>query len=413
MDRGAGTDFPRAARAPKGGRWAVLLTVGLICFVGQSFARFSFGLLLPAMKTDLRVSYGLAGWLGTINLAGYLLGTILTSIASTRVPAHRIMQAGVALATIGMIVLASVRSVPLLLLGMALGGIGGAAGWIPAPVMAASVFPPERRALAMGSTTAAIGAGIVVATLLTRAARSVADDDGLWREIWAVQAMVGVIATVLAVIVLRPIPFAGGKPPSLRVLRRVPRWWAPTIGYTFLGLAYVLFTTFMVSALENDAGFSKSHASSVYALLGIGNALGALMVGRIADRVGQRVTFAASCSLAALGCVAVLLGHEPFVAIAGFGFGFGMAGAIVSITSYIGRTLAPHDFASAFGVVTACFGVAQTIGPRLGGWIADRTDSFRVVFIVAAAIWFLSALMAVGIPGRDELAALSPATPPT
>ena len=96
VNRGTDADSPRA---PRGGRWAVLLTVALTCFVGQSFARFSFGLLLPAMKTDLRVSYGLAGWLGTINLAGYLLGTILTSIASTRVPAHRIMQAGVGLAT--------------------------------------------------------------------------------------------------------------------------------------------------------------------------------------------------------------------------------------------------------------------------------------------------------------------------
>ena len=52
--------------------------------MAQSFARFSFGLLLPAMKTDLRISYGLAGWLGTINLAGYLVGTILTSIVSMR-----------------------------------------------------------------------------------------------------------------------------------------------------------------------------------------------------------------------------------------------------------------------------------------------------------------------------------------
>ena len=355
------------------------------------------------MKADLRVTYGLAGWLGTINLAGYLVGTVLTSVASTRFPAHRIMQAGVALATLGMSVLAIGKSVPLLLLGMALGGVGGAAAWIPAPIMAASVFPPERRALAMGSTTAAIGFGIVVATVLTRSTRALAADPSIWRPIWAIEAAVGAVATILAVLVLRPIPFSGGAPPSLRVLRRVPRWWSPTIGYTFLGLAYVLFTTFVVTALEVDAGFSKTHASNVYALLGAGNALGALTVGRIADRVGQRFTSVASCCLTSAACVGVLVGHEPFVALAGFGFGFGMAGAIVSITSYLGRTLPAHDFASAFGVVTACFGVAQTIGPRLGGYIADRTDSFRDVFILAAALWFLSALMALGLPRRADL----------
>lgn len=391
----------------------MLLTVALTCFVGQSFARFSFGLLLPAMKADLRVTYGLAGWLGTINLAGYLVGTVVTSIAATRFPAHHIMQVGVGLATVGMIVLASVHSVPLLLVGMALGGVGGAAAWIPAPIMAASVFPPEQRALAMGSSTAAIGVGIVLATVLTRSARTFAGDQAIWRPIWAAEAAVGLVATVLAVLVLRPIPFAGGAPPSLRVLRRVPRWWAPTIGYTFLGLAYVLFTTFAVSALQTDAGFSKAHASNVYALLGAGNALGALIVGRVADRIGQQITFATSCSFAALGCIAVLVGHEPFVSVAGFGFGFGMAGAIVSITSYLGRTLAPHDFASAFGVVTACFGVAQTVGPRLGGWIVDSTDSFRDVFIVASVVWLLSALMALGLPRRSQLASLTAGFPAT
>ena len=400
-------------RTPTGGRWSVLITVALTCFVGQSFARFSFGLLLPAMKSDLRVTYGLAGWLGTINLAGYLLGTILTSIASTRFPAHRIMQIGVALATTGMFVLATVNTVPLLLVGMALGGVGGAASWIPAPIMAASVFPPERRALAMGATTAAIGLGIVVATALTRSTRSFTGNPGAWRPIWATEAAIGLIATVLAILVLRPIPLAGGAPPQLRVLRQVPRWWAPTIGYTFLGLAYVLFTTFAVSALEADAGFSKSHASNVYALIGAGNALGALSVGRIADRVGQRFTFAVSCLMAGAGCIAVLVGREPFVSVAGFGFGFGMAGGIVSITSYLGRTLAPQDFAAAFGVVTACFGVAQTIGPRLGGWIVDSTDSFRDVFLVAGSAWFICALMALGLPRRHHLAALAPPSGPS
>jgi MFS family permease len=122
-------------------------TIVFGCFVGQSFARFSFGLLLPAMKSDLRISYGLAGWLGTINLAGYLVGTLLTSALSLRVPPHRLLQAGIAVATIGMGLLSAVTSVPLLLLGMTLGGIGGAMAWIPAPVVTAGVFAPERRAL--------------------------------------------------------------------------------------------------------------------------------------------------------------------------------------------------------------------------------------------------------------------------
>ena len=70
---------------PTSGRKATVVVVVLGCFVAQSFARFTFGLVLPAMKADLRISYGLAGWLGTINLAAYLVSSAeRTSIVISR-----------------------------------------------------------------------------------------------------------------------------------------------------------------------------------------------------------------------------------------------------------------------------------------------------------------------------------------
>jgi predicted MFS family arabinose efflux permease len=83
------------------GRWVTVTVIVLSTFVAQSFARFTFGLLLPAMKADLGISYGLAGWLGTINLAGYLISTVVTSAASLRFPPHRLVQFGLGLATCG------------------------------------------------------------------------------------------------------------------------------------------------------------------------------------------------------------------------------------------------------------------------------------------------------------------------
>lgn len=356
------------------------------------------------MKGDLRVSYGLAGWLGTINLAGYLVGTIATSVASLRVPAHRIMQIGVMLATSGMFILTTTSSVPLLLVGMALGGLGGAAAWIPAPVMAASAFAPHQRTTAMSATSGAIGVGIVLAVVLTRSMRAGLDDLTAWRPIWAVEASIGLVATIASLLILRPVPSTGrAAPPDISVLRRAPRWWSPTLAYTCFGLGYVLFSTYIVSALEHDAGFSTAHASNVFAMIGIGNALGAASIGRIADRVGQRTSMGWSFLLAGLGCVSALIGREPFVSVATIGFGFGMAGGVVSITSYLGRTLRPQDFSAAFGVMTACFGVAQTIGPRLGGVIVDHAHSFRVVFIVATAMWVIGGLLAFALPSRDTL----------
>jgi predicted MFS family arabinose efflux permease len=378
-------------------RRRTVAAVVLACVVGQSFARFSFGLLLPAVKADLDVSYGLAGWLGTINLGNYLIGTVLVSIASLRLPPHRLVQIGVATAATGIGVLALAPSTPLLLLGMVLCGLGGACSWVPAPIVAISAFPPERRALATGVCSAGIGVGISLAVVLSMATRAVADDAGLWRPIWLIEAGIGFAVALWSLRVLQPVPVAPGKPPRISVLRQVPAWWAPTAAYTCFGLGYVLYALFIVAALEQDSGFGTNHAGIVFAAFGLGSATGALTVGRLADRIGARAAFVASFMLAAVPPLTVPIGTEPIVSITAFMFGMAMSGAVASIIGYLQEHVRPQEFPAAFGAVTVAFGVAQTIGPRLGGWMADRSGDFDHVFWLSSACWVAGGVFALGV----------------
>jgi predicted MFS family arabinose efflux permease len=382
--------------------WLAASAVILGCVVGQSFARFSFGLLLPAVKKDLDVSYGLAGWLGTMNLGAYAVGTALTSLASVRLPAHRIMQSGIALATVGITILTLAPNTGFLLLGMMCCGLGGAASWVPAPGIAASQFPPEKRGFAMGLCSAGIGIGIVMAVFLTNIVRGIVHDQEAWRQVWGVQAAIGIVATVIALRLINPVPISPGAPPKLSVLRQVPSWWAATAAYVFFGLGYVLFAVFVVAALVQDAGFSSRHASQVFAFFGLGNSVGALTIGKLSDRIGRRPTMIGCFAAASLPCFAVINGHEPWVSLGGVLFGFSMAGAVVSIAAHIGDNTRPQDFSAAFGVVTLCFSATQMIGPRLGGWMADRNGDFHAVFLVAAVCWLLGAVMAAGMRRRTR-----------
>ncbi len=378
-------------------RWTTVASVMIACFVGQSFARFSFGLLLPAMKADLRISYGLAGWLGTINLAGYLIGTICTSVASLRVPANRLLQIGTVTATIGIVILARSSSTPALLLGMVLGGLGGAAAWVPAPSVTASVFPPERRGFAMGLTSGGIGAGIIVSVLLTNAVRSWVGDQGEWRRVWWLEAAVGLIAIISSLIFLRPLDSAGAAP-RLSALRSIPRWWAPTLAYVCFGFAYVLFATYVVAGLQEQSGFSSVQATFVFAAFGLGNLSGALGVGRLSDRIGRRTTMAGSYALCGFMCALVI--HGPKLLAFGFAFlfGVGMAGAVVSLAAHIGDHVSPQAFSAAFGAVTAAFGVSQMIGPRAGGALIDHGWSFGPLFALGGAVWIMGAGLALCMP---------------
>ena len=56
-----------------------MLLMAVSAAVGQSFGRFSYGVLLPAVRDDMNISNTLAGFIGGANVGAYLVGTLLVS----------------------------------------------------------------------------------------------------------------------------------------------------------------------------------------------------------------------------------------------------------------------------------------------------------------------------------------------
>jgi cyanate permease len=74
--------------------------------VAQGFGRFGYALLLPAVNADLVHSYAVAGLLGSLNLAAYLVGTLLVSLTAHRLAPATSVRLGLLLSTAGVSVLA-------------------------------------------------------------------------------------------------------------------------------------------------------------------------------------------------------------------------------------------------------------------------------------------------------------------
>jgi MFS family permease len=49
------------------------------------------------------------------------------------------------------------------------------------------------------------------------------------------------------------------------------------------------------------------------------------------------------------------------------------------------------------------FGIAQTISPPIGGWIADTAGSFTLVFLLSAAISLVGLVATLRLPGKGGL----------
>lgn len=399
---GVGADVGAGVATVGGGVGAssrvVLALTMLSCGVSQGFGRFTWALLLPAVQRDVLGSYALAGLLGTANVGSYLVGAAVVSSLSGRLePAHMIRLGMVGSAS-GLVVLASAPGFAVLLLGMLLTGFGGAFCWIPAPGLAGSVVEPERRGLAIGTVGSGIGSSIVIASLLTNAVHGVAGDDA-WRPVWIIEAAVAVVAAGACWRWLRPASTGpAGSSASLGALKQVPGWLGVTLAYAAYGLAYVIFISYVVAALEEDAGFTPSHASNVFTLLGVALTFGGVLSGRVSDRIGRRAALIIAYVAMAACAVVVLSGAEPWAAASALVFGLTMSGIPTVIAAHFGDHLDPRAFAAAFGAVTVFFGLTQLTGPQLGGWLADQTGSFTVSFLLAAAAAALGAVACTTLP---------------
>ena len=109
---------------------AALLRALLLSFgpaVSNSFARFAYALVLPAMREDLSLSYAQAGWLNTANAIGYLAGAILTRIWVGRIGNRSLFIGGMLVTSLAILGAGLTRDPTLLSLMRGLGGLGGRA----------------------------------------------------------------------------------------------------------------------------------------------------------------------------------------------------------------------------------------------------------------------------------------------
>ena len=376
---------------------SLVLLIALASGVAQAFGRFSYAILLPAIDRDLLDSYAVAGLLGTVNVGAYLLGTVVVSAVARRAAPAGLIRGGLVATSSGLLALSQADSAALLAVGMALTGLGGAFIWVPAPGLAGSVVRPSRRGAAIGVSGSGIGGGIVFATALA-AGLHAQGGDGSWRTVYLVEALLAVGVLVLCLLFLRPAVSPGQvDEPRTGALRRVPGWLGLVTGYAAYGLAYSVYTSYLVTALEDDAGFAPAHAAAVYTVVGVSLIGGGVLLGPLSDRWGRGRTLVSGYLVMAAAILLVPLGAQPAATVSAVAFGLMMSGLPAVIAAHLADVLSPREFAGAFGRCTLAFGAAQLCGPPLGGVLAERTGAFTVSFVVAAGVALAGAAAAVAV----------------
>ena len=389
----------KKSMAARGG-WAVVVIIALAAAVGQSFGRFSFGVLLPAIRDDLGITNTLAGLLGATNVGAYLLGTLAVALATSRYRLINVMRVGLALATLGLLIAGASQGPWVLAAGLFIAGIGGACLWIPAPVIAADAMPAHRRPVAVAMMSSGIGLGIVFVSVLSGGLRST-QGDGAWSSVYQIQFGIGVLLLVLTLLLVRhqqAAPVGGSGIGGFAALQRMPGWLPLLVAYSAFGFMYLLVMGFLTTRLEDDNGWSTDDASLAFSLMGLAMIFGGPLLTALAQRLGVRLTLAVAFGLWPALVGVVLTGQLTLTLMACVGLGLLFAALPTLVTLFVVQNTSAQDYGPSFAAATLSFGIAQTIAPPIGGLIADQTGTFLLVFILSGMVSLVGMAASLRLP---------------
>ena len=384
--------------------WIVVLLIALAAAVGHAFGRFSYGVVLPAVRDDMGITNALAGSIGAANVSAYLLGTIVVAWATSRFRLASVMRLGLVLVTLGLLIASLATGPWSLSAGLFLTGMGGAFLWIPSPVIAADALPDNQRHLAVGWLGSGVGLGIMFASIVAGMLRS-SEGDSSWSSVYQIQFGVGFILLVLVLFFVRhqqDAPSGGAGMGGFTALRRMPGWLPLILAYATFGFINLLVVGFLTTRLEDDSGWSTGDAAFAFSLMGLAMIFGGPIFAAFAKRIGIRLTLALAFGLWPILLGIVMIGISLPVLLACLGLGLLFSAFPILITLYVVENTTPEDYGPSFSAATLAFGITQIISPPLGGLMADMTGSFTIVFLLAAMMGLLGLTVSLRLPNDSE-----------
>ncbi|WP_105374023.1 YbfB/YjiJ family MFS transporter [Neorhizobium huautlense] len=360
----------------------------------MGFGRFFYTPILPGMMGGIPLSAADAGFIAAGNFAGYLAGAILSAYGWAAARERQAALGGLLATAILLAAMAATTSVFAFTVIRFLAGLASAL----AMIFTSSIVLPHAagrdnvNVLHFGG----VGAGIALSSALVLTVNALAGDGSHgWRANWlAGAAIVAVISAVVARLLPHAASVAGAavEPPL--------RWRLPlvllTASYGLFGFGYVITATFLVAiARMGEAGPIVEFLA--WFLTGTAAAVSLLLWRPAARRYGLGLTYVAALGLQAIGVLGSVLLPPTAGALAG---GLLLGATFMVVTAYglqIARALSPDSPRRALAFMTAAFGTGQIIGPLVAGWVAERSGSFTLPTILAAAVLVGCVLLALPV----------------
>lgn len=363
----------------------LIIVLSIAPAIGLGICRFAYGLVLPDMRDSLGWSYAAAGFMNTINAAGYLAGALLANAVIRRVGMFNTLIVSAAACVLSLFVLAMTGDFVILSAARLLSGIAAAFAFIAGGALAAHVAEaqPERKAFYLSLFSIGPAAGILLSGFVAPFLLE-AFGKGSWQIVWSALAVISAALALLLPAARVPEPqLPTGSVVSEVRMRPVLLY---LIGYALFGAGYIAYMTFMIAYVRNAGGGSVAQ-SAFWTCIGIGAFVHPWVWGGVIARARSGWVTALLIAITAVGALIPLVGTHPAVlAASAVIFGNAFFAVVSSATTFARLNYPPGGWPKAIAMITMAFGLGQTLGPIATGAITDAVGSLSYALNISAAV---------------------------
>jgi MFS family permease len=269
----------------------------------------------------------------------------------------------------------------------------------------------KKRALAIG--IASSGGGLGTAAIAPFAAYLIANFS--WRVAYIVLGLMALAIVIPSSFILKNDPKELGMlPDGAKLIQDTPdsqqaktklsgltlKQASRTRGFWLMAFVWLLHSFCMLLILTHvvahatDMSISTGSASAIISFIGLTRALGLIIMGGVADRIGRKKVAIIGTTLMTTSVVLLTFSRELwmlylFAAI----YGFGEGGQLSSITALMADYFGLLNFGSILGVLDIGWAIGSAIGPLVGGLIYDINGSYFSAFLLGSIAMALVVLL--------------------
>lgn len=367
--------------------WLLALPGLAAVFVGLGIGRFAYTPIIPALIGEGWLPPAQAAYLGAANLAGYLAGAASAHWFGRQFGMARAIRGSLLFCVAACFACALPWGFFWFVPWRFGAGVAGAVIMVlSAPALLARVPAPLRGRMG-GIMFTGIGIGIAFAGTAVP-----------WLSHQGVALAwvgLGVAAALLALIGWRGWPADSAAAASTAPKRKYPpALWLLFGAYAADAFGFIPHSLFFVDFVARGLGRGLETGGTYWVVFGCGAAIGPLLYGQIADRLGFCRTMALGLLIKSLAVALPLItGHWFWLGVSAGVVG-SLTPGIAMIASGAALELVGIDgHRAAWRAMTLVFGVFQAAGGYALSWVFGRTQDYALLFTIGTGLMVLATLL--------------------